>query len=271
MKLTMAIAFCVALEAQTSQPLAVLSVRHWTQNSVTRVAVEISGSFTYRTDRLHNPERVYYDIPNSKPTMNARRIFSEDLTDAFVKRIRVAETQPGLTRVVLDLTGPAEITVSQLANPDRLIVDLRAAGTAPATLPPAISMPPAPPPAMAPASGPSASGPSASSTVTAAAAVAPNPVKPEPIRIASVTPPESVGENMPPPPAPLPPVIPAKAAVDTEPVELGRPAHRMTEGGTTLVRTLGLKLRRVVIDPGHGGHDQGTEGSHGLLEEGTGA
>jgi N-acetylmuramoyl-L-alanine amidase len=30
---------------------------------------------------------------------------------------------------------------------------------------------------------------------------------------------------------------------------------------------LGLKLSRVVIDPGHGGHDQGTEGPHGLLEK----
>jgi N-acetylmuramoyl-L-alanine amidase len=30
---------------------------------------------------------------------------------------------------------------------------------------------------------------------------------------------------------------------------------------------LGLKLTRVVIDPGHGGHDQGTAGPHGLLEK----
>ena len=26
-------------------------------------------------------------------------------------------------------------------------------------------------------------------------------------------------------------------------------------------------MNRVVIDPGHGGHDQGTEGPHGLLEK----
>ena len=31
--------------------------------------------------------------------------------------------------------------------------------------------------------------------------------------------------------------------------------------------SLGLKLNRVVIDPGHGGHDQGTEGVKGLLEK----
>ena len=33
------------------------------------------------------------------------------------------------------------------------------------------------------------------------------------------------------------------------------------------MRALGLKIGRVVIDPGHGGHDQGTEGPHGLLEK----
>jgi N-acetylmuramoyl-L-alanine amidase len=38
-------------------------------------------------------------------------------------------------------------------------------------------------------------------------------------------------------------------------------------GQNSLVRTLGLKLARVVIDPGHGGHDQGTEGPRGLLEK----
>jgi N-acetylmuramoyl-L-alanine amidase len=34
-----------------------------------------------------------------------------------------------------------------------------------------------------------------------------------------------------------------------------------------LTRALGLKINRVVIDPGHGGHDQGTAGPKGLLEK----
>jgi N-acetylmuramoyl-L-alanine amidase/type II secretory pathway predicted ATPase ExeA len=35
----------------------------------------------------------------------------------------------------------------------------------------------------------------------------------------------------------------------------------------TLTRELGLKISRIVIDPGHGGHDTGTIGAHGLLEK----
>ena len=35
----------------------------------------------------------------------------------------------------------------------------------------------------------------------------------------------------------------------------------------TLTRVLGLKIGRIVIDPGHGGHDTGTIGPHGLREK----
>ena len=34
-----------------------------------------------------------------------------------------------------------------------------------------------------------------------------------------------------------------------------------------MTRALGLKLERVVLDPGHGGHDSGTRGPSGLLEK----
>ena len=35
----------------------------------------------------------------------------------------------------------------------------------------------------------------------------------------------------------------------------------------SLTRALGLKVNRIVIDAGHGGHDTGTIGPHGLLEK----
>ncbi|HEX3879261.1 MAG TPA: N-acetylmuramoyl-L-alanine amidase, partial [Bryobacteraceae bacterium] len=44
-------------------------------------------------------------------------------------------------------------------------------------------------------------------------------------------------------------------------------ARHTAAGETSLVRALGLKLQRIVIDPGHGGHDEGTQGPHGLLEK----
>jgi N-acetylmuramoyl-L-alanine amidase len=48
---------------------------------------------------------------------------------------------------------------------------------------------------------------------------------------------------------------PARAAVPT------------ADGETSLVRALGLKIGRIVIDAGHGGHDSGTLGAGGIQEK----
>src|SRR5437763_14529163 len=104
----------VALAAQSSRPLhSVTAVRHWSLSEVTRVAVEVSGTFEYKTERLHSPERVYFDILNARPLIGSRRIFAEEFNDKLVSRLRVAETAPGITRVVLDLLNSAEATTSQ--------------------------------------------------------------------------------------------------------------------------------------------------------------
>jgi N-acetylmuramoyl-L-alanine amidase len=44
-------------------------------------------------------------------------------------------------------------------------------------------------------------------------------------------------------------------------------AQPTRDGQATLTRTLGLKIGRIVIDPGHGGHDTGTIGPTGLMEK----
>src|SRR5260370_27926310 len=46
-----------------------------------------------------------------------------------------------------------------------------------------------------------------------------------------------------------------------------REAQPTASGGRSLIRALGLKIGRIVIDPGHGGHDTGTIGPHGLEEK----
>ncbi len=57
------------------------------------------------------------------------------------------------------------------------------------------------------------------------------------------------------------------AVGDPGPAEVGKGARHTSDGTNSLIRALGLKINRVVIDPGHGGHDQGTEGPKGLLEK----
>jgi N-acetylmuramoyl-L-alanine amidase len=45
------------------------------------------------------------------------------------------------------------------------------------------------------------------------------------------------------------------------------PARRNKSGDRSMVRVLGLKVGRIVLDAGHGGHDTGTLGPGGLTEK----
>jgi N-acetylmuramoyl-L-alanine amidase len=53
----------------------------------------------------------------------------------------------------------------------------------------------------------------------------------------------------------------------TQPPSMGREARPTASGEHSLVRALGLKIGRIVIDPGHGGHDTGTIGHEGFTEK----
>jgi N-acetylmuramoyl-L-alanine amidase len=59
---------------------------------------------------------------------------------------------------------------------------------------------------------------------------------------------------------PLPPVKPEISAAP-------KGAPPTSRGDRTLTRALGLKVERIVIDPGHGGHDLGSIGPGGLTEK----
>ena len=50
-------------------------------------------------------------------------------------------------------------------------------------------------------------------------------------------------------------------------IELPLPAEPTSDGRFPLSRQLGLEARRVIIDPGHGGHDPGATGRDGLREK----
>jgi len=274
MKLIAAVAVSVTLLMGQSDPSAarsVTAVRYWSLKDVTRVAVEVSGPFQYHTDRLHNPERVYFDILNCHLRIDGKRAYADSVGDALLVKVRAAETTPGITRVVLDLTGNAAATTSTLTNPDRLIIELRMpAGNplrtetpptaqpvhwtgvdhlpSPVALKPVV-VPLPPPPELKVTVMPETSKPSS-------AAVNPPAARPAPV--------DSVPAAAAPAPVPDPAHI---AAGDPGPDEIAKAARPTSAGTNSLIRTLGLKINRVVIDPGHGGHDQGTEGTRGLLEK----
>ncbi len=67
-----------------------------------------------------------------------------------------------------------------------------------------------------------------------------------------------------PPPLPVIETPPPPKALDLPPP---KPAKTTSRGDRNLIRSLGLKVGRIVIDPGHGGHDTGTIGAGKLREK----
>lgn len=268
--LTLGLVYCAT--PARSQDLAVSAVRFWSLGDVTRVAIEVSGEFQHRYERLGNPDRIFFDFPGAVNRVSTKSLFVIPVGDAILRQIRVAEPKAGSTRVVLDLAGAGmQFTASHLANPDRLMVELRAGAAPPARpvaepeRPPVVSearapaKPFTPPPSVASAPAPALiTPPPQQRTARQQPGESAAPVVAREVTAMSLTPPPSAKAT---PPA----AAPATAAPSAPATPA--PAKRAASGASTLTRALGLKVGRVVIDAGHGGHDTGSIGPTGLVEK----
>src|SRR5207247_857989 len=73
--------------AQHSSQLEVTGVRFWTLSDVTRIAVETNGEFRFRSDRLYNPDRLFFDLLATKPRMGVKGVHTTAVGDKLLKRI----------------------------------------------------------------------------------------------------------------------------------------------------------------------------------------
>jgi N-acetylmuramoyl-L-alanine amidase len=277
-----AVAF-LALAAPATAEESVTAVRFWSLADITRIAVEASGQFEFHSDRLANPDRVFFDLPGTHPQLSHKILNVIPVGDQFVRQIRVAEVQRGVTRVVLDLQAAVEVSTSQLENPDRLIIELRRPGTARTPVrvpepvmeapPPTRSFhPPAAPPAVASEDRRKIVQPTLDPPASETASLAPagqsrnDPLSRVRTTVPGNRPPRTVAGATPGPPAPRIEDLTETPPPATPPEKIGLPAKRSPRD-ETMIRALGLKVNRIVIDAGHGGHDTGSIGPGGLYEK----
>jgi len=226
-------------------------IRYWSFGDVTRIAIETAGDYHFTSDSVDNPARIFFDLNGLKPPSNVHHgMQTIPVGDKLVKQIRLAEVTPGTTRVVIDLLAPADVVSSQLVNPDRLIIEIR-----PKDIPPLTTQ----------GIRHSLTG-AQRVNLTAPLLDTDRDLPPPVIRpvVASIEKPAmKTGE----PPAPPPVVSNTAPPRVTSAVPATAPASSDGTADPSLVRVLGLKLGRVVIDAGHGGKDTGTIGPNGLLEK----
>ena len=207
-----------------------------------RLTFELTHEVPFSGERIDGPDRLFVDFANSSPTP-ALLGQAQRHTSAFVKGLRIGRHAQGVTRVVLELSKAPRSSTFVLYDPFRLVIDVESS-----------EPPPLPPPALP-----------ISATVPATLGGTPSRLSPPP-----PAPP-------PPPPAPasvrpLPPPSPSNAATGpvakaapAPPVPKPTPPAANSSGEYSLARQLGLGISRVVIDPGHGGHDPGAQ-ANGVTE-----
>ena len=270
------------LPAETPPAGSVTAVRFWTLDKVTRVAIETTAECKYRTEWVDAPDRLFLDLAETRLGIVERGVHIVKVNDSLVRQIRVAQNQPRVTRVVLEMVRPAEYEISQLSNPPRIIIEIRGKG-APAVTPPPPTQTratpaPTPVPAQPPTPVPTKMPTPAPRQTVAMATPVPTPIPtPTPARVVPTPTPRPTPTPTPAftptlVPTPTPTVAPVVKSETARPGPdpkgpAPKPAGKLSNGNSTLTRALGLKLGKVVLDPGHGGHDTGTIGPGGLTEK----
>ena len=301
----------------------VTGIRHWSTPDYTRVAIDLESGIDFKSQRIANPDRIFFDLPDTKlaSTLVGK---SFDVDDGFLKKIRVAQFQPGRTRVVLEVDNLSDYDAFLLPNPYRLIIDIhgknakgKAAKDA-SQVAGAVKAPPAAdedspdqsPDTRARGKTGDASEDAADSAKLVHTAV-PSAKKPQASTVKKVIveaddddPAASAVQTakldspaMRSGPAPAAKTAKHSVTADSESdntetraltsspsdhaprKSLARrktskasnldihEARPTSSGDRSLIRALGLKIGRIVIDPGHGGHDTGTIGPNGLEEK----
>lgn len=108
----------------------VLPVKYWSSDNYTRVVIMASGPVNYKEVLLeptdNNPRRLYIDFKKSyiEPQYRA----PVPIKDGLLERIRTGQFSPDTVRVVLDIETIGSYKIFSLPDPFRVVIDVRGKG-----------------------------------------------------------------------------------------------------------------------------------------------
>lgn len=259
------------LGERPSKIVEITNIRHWATPSYTRVVIELSGPVQYQAARIANPDRIFFDLHGARLAASLRQLALPG-GEGLLKRLRVAQNQTGTARVVLEVGAVANYSAFVLPDPYRLVIDINGGSPRPAAAPAAVASA-KPPVSAGEQAAPAETAPEKQEANAAMAAAEAPSSKPVFERVTATPPraakigPAGRSRGTAARPQDKQAMVAEKPAVKSETPALPRAAQPASDGHRSLIRALGLKIGRIVIDPGHGGHDTGTIGPTGLTEK----
>jgi N-acetylmuramoyl-L-alanine amidase len=230
-------------EASGGRVPHVKDIRTWNTADQMRIVVTLEDTIKFEAVRIANPERIYFDLYKAQvPPKFANK--SLEVQEGLLKSARIAQNKPSVARLVLDVGGAKDYSAYLLSNPYRLVIEVHSSNASAAKNSPAPVATTEKKDAVKSDPKPAEKIPAA--VTTSVASKSADPAKSDAKTATTKTKPETTQTaSLKPPPEPKP----------------------TRDGQRSLTRALGLKISRIVIDPGHGGHDTGTIGPHGLMEK----
>jgi N-acetylmuramoyl-L-alanine amidase len=240
------------------------SIEHKSAADYTRITVDLAQDVQFESQRIDHPDRIFFDLKNAR--LVSKLIGSSVIVDdGRVKKIRVAQYKPGRARIVIETAGRADYNASLVLNPPRLVIDVHGNSVAKQS-----GCENTGSDEDCAQSANEADGRVIRATEKTAGAGLLSAPKKVIVEADSNDPPAEADEA-------APVVKVEKSTKLTKPLRRGktqtasakplREAQPTSDGDRSLIRTLGLRIGKIVIDPGHGGHDTGTIGPDGLLEK----
>lgn len=218
----------------------------------TRLVLDLAGDVEFELSHLTNPERLVIELRTRGAKTAKPAAPAEETSVAAPKAISQADAgsagKPAGTSAKRETGGPA-VSPRPPAAPEARAEDTKAPPAGPAGSRKGTE---------AAAGAASVNEPARPANQPAVREESPAPIK-APATVATVRQQDKGTEAQ-----------TGASAKDPEKPKEGaplQPAHPMRSGGRSMTRALGLRIGKVVLDPGHGGHDEGTRGPTGLLEK----
>jgi N-acetylmuramoyl-L-alanine amidase len=125
MKKALIVSLCVLFFlsiGEASQKSTVKGIRNSINDNHARIVVDIDGPVNFASDRLADPDRLFFDVENCVLSEGVSQ--SQLLENGIIKSVRTSQFDGETVRVVLDIIDLKNYSAFTLEDPNRLVIDV---------------------------------------------------------------------------------------------------------------------------------------------------